>query len=97
MRTPSGSTWAQFSESLKQFLDRQCFLLDNKLLCCDCGGSIVHSRVVVSIHDPAFHGACAAFDRGSWNMTLPYCPRCEEKAEEHGCLHLCLADVRNAA
>jgi hypothetical protein len=56
MRIASGSTWAQFSESLREFLDRRCFLLNNRLLCRDCGASIVHSRVVVSICDPSLSG-----------------------------------------
>jgi hypothetical protein len=92
MRTPSGSTWAQFSQSLHEFLDHQCFLLAKRLCCSKCGSSIVHSRVALSIHDSAFHSASTAFDKGAWIMTLPYCPRCEEKPEQRGCVHVSFSD-----
>ena len=97
MRTPSSHTWAEFSDSLREFLDDQCVLVENRLRCRDCGTLIVHSRVVVSIHDSAFHNACVAFDRRAWTMTLPYCPLCEEKPAELGCLHVSQHDINSAA
>ena len=97
MRTPSSTTWVQFSESLREFLDDQCVLVENRLRCSDCGTLIVHSRVVVSVHESTFHNVCAGFDGGAWTMTLPYCPLCEEKPPERGCLHVSHHDLRTAA
>jgi hypothetical protein len=95
MRTPTGNTWAEFSESLREFLDDRCILRENRLRCRDCGTLIEHSRVVVSIHESAFHNHCAAFARRGGMMTLPYCPRCEEKPVERGCLHVSYAELRS--
>jgi hypothetical protein len=95
MRTPTRITSAQFSELLKEFLERRCLLFGNTLLCRVCGASIVHSRVVVSIHESGFHDKCMACGKRAWTMTLLYCPRCEEKPE--GCLHLSFSDFPKAS
>jgi ribosomal protein L37E len=97
MRTPSHITSAEFSDSLKEFFECRCLLLGNTLLCRECGASIVHARVVISIHDSAFHDKCAACGKRAWTMTLPYCPQCEKKPEERGCLHLSFSDLPKAA
>ena len=92
MRTPISETWAQFSEALREFLNNRCILLENRLCCRKCGTFVAHSRVVVAIHAPAFHYNCATFDGRAWVMTLPYCPQCEQKPSERGCLHISLAE-----
>jgi hypothetical protein len=43
---------------------------------------------LLSIHDVAFTEACVSLHDQKWHFAVPYCPRCELKPDEHGCLHL---------
>ena len=87
MRTPSRITASQFSDSLKHFLDTYCMLRGDTLCCTACGASILYVRAALSIHHAACAG-CEEPDQRVWNTVVPYCPTCEEKPVQRGCLYL---------
>lgn len=87
MRTPRPISASEFSDSLKHFLDACCVLRGSTLCCAICGASILHVRATLSIHTLAY-GGCEVLEQGVWNTMIPYCPRCEEKPEQRGCLYL---------
>jgi hypothetical protein len=96
VRTPSRITASEFSDSLKSFLDA-CSVLRGQTLCCTiCGASILYVRAALSIHDAACVG-CEEPDQRVWNTVVPYCPKCEEKPAQRGCLCLSLMVFSNAA
>jgi hypothetical protein len=86
VRTPHRITAAEFSDSLKRFLDTCCVLCGESLCCTTCGTPILHVRAALSIHNSAA-GDCGGQDERVWTTVVPYCPRCEEKPERRGCLH----------
>jgi hypothetical protein len=90
VRTPFRPTATEFSDSLKDFLDVCCALRGNTLCCRVCGTPIRHVQAALSIHNSA-SGGCEELEQRVWNTVVPYCPECEEKPEERGCLHFKLA------
>jgi len=87
VRTPYRIPASEFSDSLKHFLDACCVLHGNTLCCTTCGTPILHVRTALSIHSWA-HGGCKEQKQRVWNIAIPYCPRCEDKPQERGCLYL---------
>jgi hypothetical protein len=87
MRTPHRITASEFSDSLKHFLDACCVMRGSALCCAVCGTEILHIRATLSIHN-SVAGDCRALDEKVWTTVVPYCPRCEEKPKQRGCLHL---------
>jgi hypothetical protein len=87
VRTPCRITASEFSDSLKHFLDACCVLRRDTLCCTICGASILYVRAALSIHDAACAG-CEEPDQKVWNTVVPYCPRCEERPAQRGCLYL---------
>jgi hypothetical protein len=90
VRTPQRITATEFSASLKHFLETCCALCGNTLCCKACGTAIVHVRAALSIHN-SVAGDCAGPDQRVWTTFVPYCPGCEEKPENQGCLHFTLS------
>jgi len=88
-RTPCRITATEFSDSLKYFFDVCCSLYGNTLSCIVCGTPILHVRAALSIHNSA-RGGCEGLEQRVWNTGVPYCPACEEKPAERGCLHFFL-------
>lgn len=90
MRTPSRMPASEFSQSLKHFLNYICVLNHHRLCCGRCGAPIVYVRAALQLHR-AFCPACAGVEttveNRAWNTMVPYCPICEEKPAERGCLH----------
>jgi hypothetical protein len=96
VRTPYRITAAEFSDSLKNFLDVCCALRGNTLCCTVCETPIQHVRAALSIHNSA-GGDCEVLEQRVWNTVVPYCPECEEKPEEQGCLHFMLTGFPKAS
>jgi hypothetical protein len=90
MRTPSRVSASEFSQSLKDFLIHSCILSHHSLYCAICGAPIVYVRAALLLHDAACP-ACGSVDttveNRAWNTMVPYCPNCEEKPAQRGCLH----------
>ena len=90
MRTPSRISASEFSQSLKHFLDYSCVLHHHTLCCARCGTPIGYIRASLLLHGAACR-ACGSVEttveNRAWNTMVPYCPNCEERPAEHGCLH----------
>lgn len=90
MRTPSRISASEFSQSLKGFLNDSCILSHHRLYCAMCGTPIAYIRASLLLHDgacPACDSIETAVENRGWNTMVPYCPSCEEKPAELGCLH----------
>jgi hypothetical protein len=78
-------TTSDFSDSLKSFIQHNCVLNRHSLSCADCGSAIMYVRAALWVHDRT----CAGCDDANdfiFHVMVPYCPRCEEKPAECGCL-----------
>jgi hypothetical protein len=96
VRTPSGMTTSEFSDSLKHFLDHCCVLNRRTLCWLACGSPILHVRATLWIHEATCPGY-SDLEHRVWNTTIPYCPGCEEKPALRGCLDLSLPALDEAS
>ncbi len=56
-------------------------------LCPNCGATIMATTAYVSIHEALFSNTHAGYG-GVEKIEFPYCPNCDEKAENvSGCVH----------
>jgi hypothetical protein len=97
MQTPHRMTLAEFREAMKQFLSVCCLQRDRTLVCPECESRIAYRRTSVSIHDSSFGDRCVSSNWWTWSLCLPYCPRCEERPDAHGCLHLPITQFSRAS
>jgi hypothetical protein len=100
MRTPSRISASEFSQSLKDFLNHSCILSHHRLYCAMCGTPIVYVRASLLLHEaacPVCVSVASIMENRAWNTMVPYCPNCEEKPAEHGCLHPPEVPVSRAA
>jgi hypothetical protein len=85
MHTPVKMTIAEFAESRRAWVAEHCVLHGNLQLCKTCGAEIALVFAFLSMHDARFsicsgYGVC-------WRIAIPYCPNCEPRPRESGCLH----------
>ena len=86
VRTPSRMTASDFSDSLKYFIQHNCVVNRRSLCCAICGSPIMYVRAALWIHATTCPG-CGNANDWSCHVMVPYCPRCEEKPAERGCLY----------
>jgi hypothetical protein len=88
MKTPRRMTLAEFREAIRQFLSLHRISCDRRLACSECDSPIEYLGTLLSIHDIEFTDACVTLDDQTSHFSVPYCPRCEIKPNEQGCVHL---------
>jgi hypothetical protein len=92
MRAPKRITQWQFGRIVFEWLKahtREIVQGDNdyRYECLNCGSRIMSHTVFFSIHDAAFHDLCAG-PGDVVRLGIPYCPKCEPKPDESGCIHI---------
>jgi hypothetical protein len=89
MRTPSRVDWNQFQLSVRSFYDDCCRQSNTseRPVCKKCGTEIATIIAFMAVHDERLADSCAGPGR-VWQLPIPYCPRCEEKPANHGCIHV---------
>ncbi len=55
-------------------------------LCKTCSSKVEIIGAYMSIHDPRFGDTCAGSGRVV-RLVIPFCPHCETRPNEYGCLH----------
>ena len=84
MQTPQKVTLKGFQEIVDAFFSLECEPLAWK--CKKCGSTIWQATAFMSLHDAVWADSCAG--SGEVKMVaIPYCPKCEVKPAESGCLH----------
>ena len=64
---------------------------DGRVICRACGGDIHRVRGFMLLHDEQYGEACAGPGR-TLRMDIPFCPTCEGRPAEYGCIHITASD-----
>ena len=88
MKTPRRMTLAEFREAIRQFLSLHCISCDRRLA---CPNAIRRSSISARCY--RFTTSNSQMRASRWMIrrgifSVPYCPRCEIKPNEQGCVHL---------
>lgn len=63
-----------------------------RITCIHCGTEIHRVRGYMLLHDEQFGESCAGPGR-ALRMEIPFCPVCENRPGEYGCIHMPAADM----
>lgn len=86
MQTPRKMTLDELRAAMERYRNEECSQGPGGLRRHKCGAVLRAVLVYLSIHDSPFQGTCAGSGRVA-RILIPYCPYCEEKPDEYGCLH----------
>jgi hypothetical protein len=95
LKTPQRVTLEEFSKMRMDWIATNCRLVFDPFapgdqngfqVCRKCGGNVGIVGAYVALHDLRFGLACAGSGK-VLRMAIPYCPRCEERPAEQGCIH----------
>ncbi len=75
------------------YRDRCVSPSERQVTCAHCGGDIHRVRGMLLLHDERFGDACAGPGR-ALRMDIPFCPQCEARPAEFGCIHLPEPDMQ---
>ena len=84
MQTPERISLSEFLKERQTFVDA-CEKQGEAVLCSKCRTWVEYVGAFVSIHDARFE-RCSGYGR-CIRMIIPYCPNCEPRPSERGCLH----------
>jgi hypothetical protein len=89
VRTPTRIIWNQFQASVRTFYDGCCrqVTTSERPVCRKCSAEIATIVAFMAVDDERLRDSCAAPGR-TWQLPIPYCPRCEDKLAIHGCIHV---------
>jgi len=87
MKTPNKITLDEFRAAWHKYRDEQANEGPGGLWRHNCGAVLRTVTAFVSIHDSPFKGSCSGSGRVA-RIEIPYCPYCEPKPLEFGCLHI---------
>lgn len=62
------------------------------ITCLNCVREIHRARGYMLLHDELHGDACAGPGR-ALRMDIPFCPRCETRPAEYGCIHMPASDM----
>ena len=86
MNTPQKITMDEFRAQSYRYREEELLKPTRLPLRHICGTLLMHKDAYISYHDARFEG-CAG--KGTVEkLPIPYCPKCEQEPETHGCLHV---------
>lgn len=92
METPKRLNMPETLAAISAYYRDHCQGSTHQNACAHCGGDIHRIRGFMLLHDQQFGDACAGPGR-ALRMEIPFCPRCEARPAEYGCIHLSAADL----
>lgn len=97
MKTPTKVSLAHAVLAVDHFLDRETITGEQRgiihgpqrhgTFCRTCARPIDTVVAYMTIHDTRFEPECAGSGRVI-KMLIPFCPECEERPDERGCVHV---------
>ena len=85
MRTPIRVTLDEFAAERMDWIKQKCVTDGALQRCKECGVVIEIVPAFISMHDARFE-TCAG-PGTVMRLAIPYCPKCEDKPENYGCVH----------
>ena len=86
METPQQCSEQELYRLGQEFLQTKC-VRQVSYTCKTCGSEIRHVTAFMSMHDSRFGDSCAGGGEVQ-RRPIPYCPHCEPKPVESGCIHI---------
>jgi hypothetical protein len=86
MKTPSQVTGAELELSIQSYFAERCYRSPDGWRCLECKREIAYVIAYMTIHDIRFGSKCAGNGRVE-RAPIPYCPHCESKPSDYGCVH----------
>ncbi len=87
MNTPQKISFKEWSNQVDMFLSLRAFLVseEDRYYCAHCITQLKGINAYISEHDSMWSDCAGGGEVQS--ILIPYCPNCESKPEEYGCLH----------
>jgi len=87
MQTPVRVTLDEYVKARGEFLNNKCVAWPGTggLACAACGREIYVAEATIELHDPTLANCYATGT--DFEAALPWCPHCEPKPAERGCVH----------
>jgi hypothetical protein len=86
MQTPVRVSLLEFALKRNEWVKAHCLTDGDRQLCVNCKTPIEIISAYISIHDARFGNHCAG-PGAVIRLVVPFCPKCEAKPQERGCLH----------